>query len=142
MANDKRLISPSDMWLTDAVSGAIVGVLNKVGSAAPESLFGTGSGGGVVVTPAVSVSASRNLTSADEGLTLDCSTALTLTLTAGLALKSVTIIPPDTGNVSIASAGGVLLNGAVSTIARGATLNAVVAIVGRATTDAYKVTGA
>lgn len=39
MANDKRLISPSDEWLTDATTGAIVGVLNKVGSAAPESLF-------------------------------------------------------------------------------------------------------
>lgn len=40
MANDKRFISPSDEWLTDATTGAIVGVLNKVASATPETLFG------------------------------------------------------------------------------------------------------
>lgn len=100
------------------------------------------SGGGGTSTPVTSaVSTNRNLTSADNGATLDCTVALTLTIPAGLAVGfTVVVIPPDTGNVSIASAGGVLLNGAITTLARSAT-NIAISVIGRSTINAYKVTG-
>ena len=39
MATDKRLVNLLDQWLTDPVSGAVVGVLNRVGIASTESTW-------------------------------------------------------------------------------------------------------
>lgn len=100
-----------------------------------------GSGGGSSTVAPTVVNANRNLSNADNGLTLDCSGAFTLTIPTGLlAGFSCVIIPPDSANVSIASAGGVLLNGATATLARSAT-NIVFSIIARSTANSYKVTG-
>lgn len=52
MANDRRYIKPFDQWLTDSATGAIVGVLNRTGSATAESLFGSGGVGSTGATGA------------------------------------------------------------------------------------------
>jgi hypothetical protein len=91
---------------------------------------------------AVQVSASRSLTAADNGATLEC-TAITITLTvpAGLAANFGCAVIPK-GTTSIASAGGALLNGATSTITRADSANSLFAVVSRASAaDSYVVTG-
>jgi hypothetical protein len=87
------------------------------------------------------VSSSRALLAADNGLTIECTTTLTLTVPAGLGAGfGVAIIP--SGTTSVASSGGVLLNGATTTLTRAAASNALFAIQGRASaTDSYVVTG-
>ena len=56
-----------------------------------------------------------------------------------LLTLGVVIIP--NGTTSVASSGGVLLNGATSTVARDATLNAAFAVIPRTAVNSYVVTG-
>jgi hypothetical protein len=78
-----------------------------------------------------------------DGATLEITTALSITLSAGLPLGfSIIVMPPAGGNVSIVSAGGVLLNGSTTTITRAAAQNAAFAALPRATVaNSYVVTG-
>jgi hypothetical protein len=89
----------------------------------------------------LAVSASRVLTDEDNGLTLECTVA-TLSLTVPATLKAnfgCAIIP--NGTTSIVSSGGVLLNGAVTTLTRADSANALFAIVPRSVANSYVVTG-
>lgn len=86
------------------------------------------------------VSNSRTLTAADNGLTLECTATVTLTVPVGLANFGCAIIP--SGTTSIASDGTALLNGGTSTVTRAAGSNALFAIQCRASAvDSYVVTG-
>lgn len=105
---------------------------NPVGVTAP---------GGNVTGSVIAVAASRNLTAADNGNTLDCTAAgITLTIPSGVLLTLGVVIIPN-GTTSVASSGGVLLNGATSTVARDATLNAAFAVIPRTAVNSYVVTG-
>ncbi len=90
----------------------------------------------------VQVGSSRNLTAADNGLTLECTaSSVTLTVPAGLGANFGCAVIPK-GTTSIASSGGALLNGSTSTVNRADTSNSVFALVSRASaTDSYVVTG-
>ena len=79
-----------------------------------------------------------------NGATLEFTAAATLTLSAGLRDGfALSCIPPVSGNVTVASAGGTLLNGGTGSLTRAAAQNAVFAILKRASvTDSYLVTGA
>jgi hypothetical protein len=88
---------------------------------------------------AVAVAASRNLTNADAGKTLEVTAAgVTLTVPAGLNLVPGVIVQRHTGGTSIAFAGGATGNGAATTLAVTAQM---AAIVPTATSDAYRVAG-
>lgn len=78
-----------------------------------------------------------------NGALLEVTTALSITLSAGLPLGfSIIVIPPASGVVSIVSAGGVLLNGMTTTITRSIVDNTTFAILQRATdANSYVVTG-
>lgn len=78
-----------------------------------------------------------------DGAVLECSTALTITLGPDLPESfGVIVIPPSSGNASIASSGGVLINGDTDTLTRAAAENAMVAIVQRASSaNSYVVSG-
>lgn len=90
---------------------------------------------------AIAVSASRNLTNADNGQTLECTTTLTLTMPVGLVSDFACAIIPS-GTTSIASDGTALLNGATTTLTRAAASNAMVAIQARiSAANSYVVTG-
>jgi hypothetical protein len=90
----------------------------------------------------IAVGASRPLTAADNGLTLECTAAtLTLSVPAGLGANFGCAVIPN-GTTSIASSGGTLLNGATSTVTRAAASNAIFALVPRSSAvDSYVVTG-
>lgn len=89
----------------------------------------------------VMVDASRTITSSDDGMTLECTATVTLTVPTGLPAGFGCIIIPS-GTTSIASSGGALLNGATTTLTRAAASNSTVAIIGRASAaDSYVVTG-
>lgn len=91
---------------------------------------------------AVPVTASRALTPADDGKTLECTTTVTLTVPAGLNSGFGCAVIPS-GTTSIARSGGALLNGAGTTLTRTAAANTMFAIVARASVaDSYVVTGA
>ena len=116
--------------LNPALSAAIDASGNMVGVVGP-SLTGS----------VIAVGVSRNLTAADNGNTLDCTaTGITLTIPSGVLLTLGVVIIPN-GTTSVASSGGTLLNGATSTIARDATLNAAFAVIPRTTANSYVVTG-
>ena len=84
----------------------------------------------------IQVSASRELTQSDNGLTLDCTTSgLTLTAPAGLVNFGCAIINNTT---TIAFSGGATGNGAATSIALTANVGA---IVPTSTANAYKVVG-
>lgn len=89
----------------------------------------------------VAVSASRTLTAADNGCTLECTATLTLTVPEGLPPAfSAAVIP--SGTTSVERSGAALLNGAGTTLTRAAASNALFAIVARASAvDSYVVTG-
>jgi hypothetical protein len=87
------------------------------------------------------VSSSRDLTSSDNGRTLECTATITLTVPATLPAGFGCAVIPS-GTTSIASSGGTLLNGATTTLTRLATVNTMFAIVGRHTANSYVVTGA
>jgi len=95
----------------------------------------------------VLVSANVTITSRNEdeydGKTLEFSGAYTVTLSAGLSVGfGFAVIPPASGNASIASDGTVQLNGATTTLTRAAASNAAVAVIQRASSiNSYVVTG-
>lgn len=93
------------------------------------------------VPATVAVAASRALTAADSGKTLECTATVMITVPATLpAGFRCQIIPFDT--TSITSAGGALLNGATTTVTRAATANPLVTLVSRASAaNSYVVTG-
>jgi hypothetical protein len=65
----------------------------------------------------IPVAISFSLTSADDGKVFACTAALTITIPATLSPRpSVIVIPPPSGNVSIAVSGGAQLNGATTTL--------------------------
>lgn len=90
---------------------------------------------------AVPVSVSRDLNASDNGLTLECTATVTLTVPAGLPAGFQCAVLAS-GTTSVASGGGTLLNGATSTLTRAAATNTAFAIIGRASAvDSYAVTG-
>lgn len=92
----------------------------------------------------ISVGASRNITAADNGLTLLPTGALTLTIPAGLSpMPSFTVDCPASGIVSIAVSGGATINGATATLTRTRASNPVgFVILAHAETGSYGVSGA
>lgn len=89
----------------------------------------------------VPVASSRALTAADNGMVLECTATVTLTVPAGLPNGFACAVIPS-GTTSIASSGGALLNGATSTLTRAAATNAMFAIQERASaTDSFVVSG-
>ncbi len=69
----------------------------------------------------IAVSSSRNMVAADNGATLTFSGAYTLTIPTGLTGINVIVLPPSSGNASIAPGAGVTINGSTSTITRSGT---------------------
>lgn len=89
----------------------------------------------------LALAASRALTGADNGKTIDCTAAgLTITVPAGLPPGFTCLVIPN-GTTTFASSGGALLNGATSNVPRAAASNATVSIVARSNPDSYLVTG-
>ena len=88
------------------------------------------------------VSASRDLTSSDDGKTLEMTNpALTLTIPTGLPANFACIVIPN-GTTSIASSGGTLLNGATTTLTRSATSQLAFGILARGSaSNSYVVMG-
>lgn len=94
-----------------------------------------------VLSVIVAVGASRALTLEDDNCYLDCTASdLTLTVPAGLPAGFGCIVQPK-GTVSIASAGGALLNGATTPVTRATASNWMFAIQARSVADSYAVTG-
>lgn len=91
----------------------------------------------------IPVASSFSLTSADDGKVFSCTAALTITIQATLSPRpSVIVIPPPSGNVSIAVSGGAKLNGATTTLTRSRASNlAGVAVVPYVDADGYGVSG-
>ncbi len=91
----------------------------------------------------IPVASSFSLTSADDGKVFACTAALTITIQAALSPRpSVVVIPPPSGNVSIAVSGGAQLNGATTTLTRSRASNlAGVAVVPYVDADGYGVSG-
>lgn len=102
---------------------------------------------GVVPSTTAQISANTTITALNastyDGQTLEFTGAFTLTISAGLNNNfGCAIIPPASGNASIASDGTATLNGATTTLTRAAAGNAMVAITQRASNrNAYVVTG-
>lgn len=100
-------------------------------------------GGGGTVTKFITVTSettSKTLSNLDSGNILD-SGVVTFTIPTGLTAGfNATILPPNTGVVTIVPATGVLLNGNASTITRSSS-NTAVSIIPTATANSYKVTG-
>lgn len=90
-------------------------------------------------TAPVAVAASRALTNADAGKTLDVTASgVTLTVPNGLNLVPGVIIQKHSGGTSVAVSGGATINGATTTLALTAN---VAALVPSSTADAYKLAG-
>jgi hypothetical protein len=67
----------------------------------------------------VPVAASFTLQAEDDGAVFAASAALTMTIPAGLSPRpNVILIPPASGDVSIAVSGGAQINGATTTLTR------------------------
>lgn len=67
----------------------------------------------------IPISASRTVIAEDDGLVFACTTALTITIPAALSPRpNIAVIPPASGNVSIAVSGGAQINGATTTLTR------------------------
>lgn len=67
----------------------------------------------------VNAGTSFTLTAADDGKVFNCTTALTITIPASLSPRpNIAVIPPASGNVSIAVSGGAQINGATTTLTR------------------------
>lgn len=94
-------------------------------------------------TPVVAVNSSRALTAADNGMHLECTATVTLTVPSGLPAGFRCDVIPN-GTTSIATSGGALVNGAGTTLTRLAATaaNAIVTIAQRASAaNSYVVTG-
>lgn len=79
----------------------------------------------------------------DDGQVFNCTTALTITIPAALLTRpSFVVIPPSSGNASIAVTGGAQINGATSTLTRSRANNAAgIAVVAYTDSDGYGVSG-
>lgn len=87
------------------------------------------------------VSASRDLTAADNDCVLEATATITLTVPDGLPEGFSCAVIPN-GTTSVARGGSVLLNGGSSTLTRADTLNPMFAIQQRASSpNSYVVTG-
>ena len=86
---------------------------------------------------------SRNITATDNGKTLVCTTAITFTIPASLLPRpDFVVIPPASGNASIAVSGGAQINGATSTLTRSRASNpAGIVVIAYVESDAYGVSG-
>jgi len=102
-------------------------------------------GTGLFTTPGATkvVGSSFTLTEADDGQVFNCTAALTVTIPAGLTPRpAVAIIPPPSGNLSIAVSGGAQINGATTTLTRSRASNlAGVAVQPYVDADGYGVSG-
>lgn len=99
---------------------------------------------GVLPPQGVAVAASRALTAADWGKTLDCTAgAISLTVPVGLPVDFECRIIPN-GTTSIVSDGTALLNGATTTVTRAAATaaNTMFSLRMRTTANSFVVTGA
>lgn len=89
---------------------------------------------------ALLVSTSRSLLDSDNGLTLECTAAVTLTIPAGLNNFGCAIIP--FGTLTISSDGTSLINGATASLSRAAAINPIIAVQPRSSAaNSYVVTG-
>lgn len=88
--------------------------------AAQDSVFyNVGADPFVTIGRPVPLSAGITLTAESDGAQYACSTALTITIPAGLSPRpAIIVIPPPTGDASIAVSGGATINGATSTLTR------------------------
>jgi hypothetical protein len=91
------------------------------------------------------VSASLTIDAANQaqyhGRTLECTAAVTLTLSGPGLTLSFAVIPPASGDVSLAFAAGATGNGAATTLTRSAAANPLFAVQSRATASTFIVTG-
>lgn len=88
------------------------------------------------------IAVSRALTAADDQKKRKCTTTLSLTIAPGLGDFGCAIIPASGATISIVSSGGVLLNGATTTLTRAQSSNVIFAIEADPTApDSYVVTG-
>lgn len=72
----------------------------------------------------VTLSGAYILKASDDGRVFICSTAITVTIPAGLSPRpNVAFIPPASGNVSMAVSGGATINGATTTLTRARSAN-------------------
>lgn len=131
------------------VNGALTGLADEGGTVVGPSYRVDANGNvtgetlpsGAVTGSVIAVASSRSLTAADNGNTLECTASgITLTIPSGVLLTLGVVIIPN-GTTSVASSGGTLLNGATTTVARDATLNAAFAVIPRTTANSYVVTG-
>ena len=91
------------------------------------------------------ITASRDLTAIDDGDRYYATTAITLTIPAGLSPRpELTVLPPPTGNLTIAFSGGATGNGAATSITRTRASNpaGIVITPYPDVTDGYGVSGA
>lgn len=91
------------------------------------------------------LSADRTLSAADDGKRFQATTAITLTITAGLSPRpELTVLPPITGNLTLAFSGGATGNGAATAITRTRAANpaGIVITPYPDVTDGYGVSGA
>ena len=111
------------------ISGANLGqrpdLLSK-----PDALFATADGNryrvwrNQIVAEVVPLAEGITLNKDDDGVVFAASTAITITVPGGLVPKpSVVIVPPASGNLSVAFSGGATGNGAGTTLTRTRTAN-------------------
>ena len=89
------------------------------------------------------LSGAKTISAIDNGRVFECTTALTITIPASLSPRpSFVVIPPSSGNVSIAVSGGANINGATTTLTRSRASNpAGIAIISYSESDGYGVSG-
>lgn len=91
----------------------------------------------------VTVSASRDVTASDTGKMLKATTALTLTIPAGLSpAPSFIGMPPSSGDLTISVSGGATVNGGATSLTRALSVNPAGVAVINSSGDAYGVSGA
>lgn len=110
------------------------------------NIIGLVSPSGTTVLPLyapASLSTAYQLTAADDGRVYNVTTALTVTIPAGLSPRpAVVFIPPPSGNLSIAVSGGANINGATTTLTRSRSSNPSGVVVQPYTeSDGYGVSG-
>lgn len=101
-------------------------------------------GGWVVsLSNSTPLSADRTITAADDGRQFYCTTALTITVPAGLTPRpTFTVDCPPSGNASVAVSGGATINGATTTLTRSRSSNpAGFVVLAHQDADAYGVSG-
>lgn len=114
-------------WASDAS-----GVLPALGQPSNNALFGAGP---IQVSSALTITPTNANTY--NGATLEVTTALTITISQHLPQGfAVAIIPPASGNLTIASDGVVLLNGATTSLTRAFSANPLVAVIKRGSANA------